>query len=191
MTKPIKAKLVAEVSLTDPDSGSQVEVSIYKMETGGMIGIDSSFLSNTDEPVWSPFDQGVMLDLGESEKPKDPAAALTAKGTIRAEDMKCGCGKKGWAFNPRATEAIDPLCVTCFETVHPGLAKLQCHTVGCTNECVNSGPLNAETQLEQDYMCDGCHAEHRRTVANLRPWRTKLTPEQILEMLESLPYVPQ
>ena len=61
----IKIKQITEVSILDPDSNEMVDITIYKMETGGMIGIDSSFLSNTDEPIFSPFDNGIELDIKE------------------------------------------------------------------------------------------------------------------------------
>lgn len=59
----IKGKYIQTIEVTDPDTGNQVEVSIYKMETGGMVGVDDSFLANTDEPVYSPYDLGEELDL--------------------------------------------------------------------------------------------------------------------------------
>jgi hypothetical protein len=54
------AKFVAEIVVTDPDSGGLVEVEIYKHENGGMFGMDSSFLDqcvNTDE-----FDRPIIPD---------------------------------------------------------------------------------------------------------------------------------
>jgi hypothetical protein len=59
----IKGTFIKTITVTDPDSGLGVEVSIYKLETGGMIGVDESFLANTNEPVYSPFDLGEELDL--------------------------------------------------------------------------------------------------------------------------------
>lgn len=59
----IKGKHIQTITVTDPDSGGPVEVAIYKMETGGMVGIDESFLMNTDEPVYSPYDLGEEMDL--------------------------------------------------------------------------------------------------------------------------------
>jgi hypothetical protein len=53
----INTKQISEITLIDPDTNLPVEVTILKLETGGIIGIDSSFLSNTDEPVYSPFDK--------------------------------------------------------------------------------------------------------------------------------------
>ena len=59
----IKGKFVKSITVLDPDSKMDVEVQIFKLETGGMIGIDESFIANTDEPIFSPFDKGVKLVL--------------------------------------------------------------------------------------------------------------------------------
>lgn len=61
----ITAKEVKEITVIDPDTGLEVEVMIYKLSTGPMVGIDSSFISNTDDPVYSPFDKGVELEIEE------------------------------------------------------------------------------------------------------------------------------
>jgi len=56
----MKCKYVTEVEIIDPDSKLPVHVAIYKEEAGGMFGVDSSFLSNTDEPMHSPFGNGIV-----------------------------------------------------------------------------------------------------------------------------------
>lgn len=61
----MKAKFIKEITVIDPDTNLPVEVAIYKEEAGGMIGIDSSFLSNTDEDVLSPFNNGKLDFDGE------------------------------------------------------------------------------------------------------------------------------
>lgn len=38
-----KAKFVKEITVIDPDTLNEVEVSIYKHENGGMFGIDTSY----------------------------------------------------------------------------------------------------------------------------------------------------
>lgn len=38
------AKFVKEISVIDPDSGSEVHMAVYKHEGGGMFAIDSSFI---------------------------------------------------------------------------------------------------------------------------------------------------
>jgi hypothetical protein len=67
-----KAAFVKEIELKDPDTGNPVGVSMYKLSGGGMVGIDASFLEQHVGPVFSPFDQGVLLELGdEGEETKD------------------------------------------------------------------------------------------------------------------------
>jgi hypothetical protein len=60
-----KMKFIKEVVVEDPDSQAPVRLGIYKTEGGGMVGIDTSFLANSNEPVWSPFDYGVELEEEE------------------------------------------------------------------------------------------------------------------------------
>lgn len=59
----INIKYIDELEVTDPDSGLPVHITIVKMETGGMVGVDSSFLDNTDLPVFSPYDRNIELDV--------------------------------------------------------------------------------------------------------------------------------
>ena len=39
-----KAKFVKEIVVEDPDTGSLIEIEIYKHQNGGMFGIDSSYM---------------------------------------------------------------------------------------------------------------------------------------------------
>jgi len=61
-----KAYLVTEITVIDPDSKGEVELSVYKHENGGMFAIDSSFLdqvARTDD-----FDRPIISDpFNESE----------------------------------------------------------------------------------------------------------------------------
>lgn len=59
----INGKHIKTITVIDPDSNGEVQIAIYKLETGGMIGVDESFLANTDEPLYSPYDIGVTLNL--------------------------------------------------------------------------------------------------------------------------------
>jgi len=55
-----KAYFVTEITVIDPDSKGEVELSVYKHENGGMFAVDSSFLDqvvNTDE-----FDRPIIPD---------------------------------------------------------------------------------------------------------------------------------
>jgi hypothetical protein len=63
MSKSIKGKLVHHHTVIDPDTGGKVTICVIKLETGGMIGIDASFLEQVEEPVYSPFDKNVEIDL--------------------------------------------------------------------------------------------------------------------------------
>jgi hypothetical protein len=60
--KYVTAQFVSEVVVTDPDTKLPVHVAIYKEEHGGMFGVDSSFLENTDKKVVSPFGNGIVID---------------------------------------------------------------------------------------------------------------------------------
>lgn len=59
----IKTKFIEVIETIDPDSYLPVNLAIYKLETGGIVGIDVSFLQNTDETVYSPFDNGLELEI--------------------------------------------------------------------------------------------------------------------------------
>ena len=63
------AKFVKVVTVKDPDTKGQVELSIYKHENGGMFAIDSSFLDqvvNTDD-----FDRAIIPDLFSDNGPEE------------------------------------------------------------------------------------------------------------------------
>lgn len=62
--KPIKAKFIESIQISDPDTGELIEVEMYKLETGGIIGIDASFLE-TEMPVYSPFDKSIEIEFEE------------------------------------------------------------------------------------------------------------------------------
>ena len=54
------AKFVKEITVIDPDTQGEVELTVYKHQNGGMFAIDSSFLDqvvNTDE-----FDRPIIPD---------------------------------------------------------------------------------------------------------------------------------
>lgn len=59
---------IKDIAVKDPDSNLYVIVSIYKQKnTGAIMGIDASFLE-TEKPVYSPFEQGVEIDIDSAEK---------------------------------------------------------------------------------------------------------------------------
>lgn len=59
----VNGKEVDTVTVVDPDSNLPVEVTIIKLETGGMMGVDTSFF-NEDLPIYSCFDESdeIILD---------------------------------------------------------------------------------------------------------------------------------
>ncbi len=59
-----KAKFIKEITVIDPDTKGEVQISIYKLDNGGMIGVDSSFIE-TEKPVYSPFDKSVEVIIPE------------------------------------------------------------------------------------------------------------------------------
>lgn len=60
-------KHVAIVTVTDPDSKAPVDVEIRKLESGGMVGIDASYLEQEVGSVWSPYDRGVEIIVPDDE----------------------------------------------------------------------------------------------------------------------------
>jgi hypothetical protein len=69
MEKPINtATFVTEVTVIDPDSKGEVELSVMKHEGGGMIALDSSWLDqcfpdDIDPIIDDPFNAGQLLKL--------------------------------------------------------------------------------------------------------------------------------
>ena len=60
-----QAQFVKEITVTDPDSKGQVELSVFKHSNGGMFAMDSSWLEQcTPEDVEDPI---IIRDLFEPE----------------------------------------------------------------------------------------------------------------------------
>jgi hypothetical protein len=63
------AKFITEVTVVDPDSMGEVEVSMFKHnESGGIFGVDSSYLDqcfedDTDPVIPDPFNEGDEVTL--------------------------------------------------------------------------------------------------------------------------------
>lgn len=49
----ITIKQVIEVTVIDPDTQQRVDIAIYKMSTGAMVGIDSSAVDQVD--IFDPY----------------------------------------------------------------------------------------------------------------------------------------
>lgn len=56
----MKAIYVNTVIITDPDTGNEVSVQIFKEESGGMFGVDASYLQDDDAEVNSVFGNGLL-----------------------------------------------------------------------------------------------------------------------------------
>jgi len=63
----IASKHVKTVTVIDPDSKGEVEVEIRKMETGGMVGFDGSWLQQHDENPFSPYDENAVVVVPDNE----------------------------------------------------------------------------------------------------------------------------
>ncbi len=62
-----QAKWISDITVIDPDTKGEVEVSIFKHECGGMFGIDDSFIENVlsdNKPtIPDPFNKSRMVKL--------------------------------------------------------------------------------------------------------------------------------
>ena len=68
MTKPTPTIYVREIIVNDPDTGQVVSIEIHKdPESGGLFGIDSSFLDQVSPVVRSPFNEFSWLSLSKPE----------------------------------------------------------------------------------------------------------------------------
>ncbi len=68
IAKPIPSKFVKTITVKDPDTGNDIEVEIRKLATGGMMGVDASYLEQEVGPVYSPFDFGSEVHVPDDEK---------------------------------------------------------------------------------------------------------------------------
>jgi hypothetical protein len=65
----MRTKYITTITVTDPDTELPVEVEIRKdMDSGAMIGIDGSYLENTDNDVYSPYNFGEVLEVPDDEE---------------------------------------------------------------------------------------------------------------------------
>jgi len=58
---PILIRFVQEVAVEDPDTKGMVVLAIYRLETGPMVGIDTSYVAERVAQVFSPYDIGIRL----------------------------------------------------------------------------------------------------------------------------------
>jgi hypothetical protein len=66
--EPIKTKFVQTVTVIDPDSNLPVELEVRKLGSGGMVGIDGSWLAQDEGPTYSPYDKSVELVIPDDEE---------------------------------------------------------------------------------------------------------------------------
>lgn len=67
----MKAKYVIDITVKDPDTDNDIEITVFKHENGGMFAIDASYIDFIDEGdneavfITDPFVQpkGSMLEL--------------------------------------------------------------------------------------------------------------------------------
>jgi hypothetical protein len=58
---------IQEITLIDPDSNQPVQVCLYKEKEGGIFGIDKISIEKSKEPILSPFGNGQVLLLTDSD----------------------------------------------------------------------------------------------------------------------------
>lgn len=61
------AKFIKNIVVTDPDTGLEVELCIYKdMSTEGIFGVDASYIEQMEpETINSPFSDAVLTFVGD------------------------------------------------------------------------------------------------------------------------------
>jgi len=66
-----KAKFVKEITVTDPDSKGEVNLSVYKHENGGLFAIDSSFLDQCFKDEIYPVIPDPLIALDDFEEKEE------------------------------------------------------------------------------------------------------------------------
>jgi hypothetical protein len=61
----LKAKLVKEITVTDPDTTGEVKLTVYKHQNGGLFALDSSFLDQCFEDEIYPVIRDPFNDKGK------------------------------------------------------------------------------------------------------------------------------
>ena len=72
----IQAKWISDIAIIDPDTKEVVEVSMFKHDSGGIFGIDASFIeqmcSDNNPTINDPFNKDLRVklnfDVYENEK---------------------------------------------------------------------------------------------------------------------------
>ena len=63
----IKTKYIKTIVVVDPDTGANITLEIRKQDNGPMVGLD--MVGNEDGNYYSPYDEGVLLDIPDDEHP--------------------------------------------------------------------------------------------------------------------------
>ena len=113
----MNAKQVTVVEIQDPDTGLPVHLAVYKEESGGMVGVDASYVEQDVGPVLSPFGNGVLTLDGEPDE-LDGNCPVCGKpcdygDSIEIEDrcafQRCTCED---AYNPPGENShVKPILV--------------------------------------------------------------------------------
>lgn len=107
--KPHATKFIKTVTVTDPDSGGEVEVEIRKdMVTGAMVGLDGSYLEQNVGDIFDPYNAGNKLDVPEDE---DAETFVTTAGVPKGGPTKkftvCYYDAEGYASRWAVVDAVD------------------------------------------------------------------------------------
>lgn len=101
----INSKYVSHVTVLDPDSRLPVDVEIRKAEGGYMLGVDASFLSQTDEPIFDVV-SGHKLLLPKAETIRSETSSFLDATTAIQSLMTDMCMvKEGHELDADAADA--------------------------------------------------------------------------------------
>ena len=67
-TDVTESKYIGKVTVTDPDTDAPVELEIRKLVvSGAMVGIDTSYIEQEVDEVYSPYNENTVIDIPEEE----------------------------------------------------------------------------------------------------------------------------
>jgi hypothetical protein len=69
--KSVMTKWIGTIRVIDPDTGNLVEVELRKLESGGIVGLDGSYLHDLadDEQPNNPYDDGKIIVPDDETEP--------------------------------------------------------------------------------------------------------------------------
>ena len=85
----ITAKYVKDIVIQDPDTGGDVDITVFKHENGGMFGIDSSYIDQVvpEDCLGNPILNDPLADIDEYSTrvvlkwPEEEIKECTSNGT--------------------------------------------------------------------------------------------------------------